>query len=237
MDTSVSVVIPSFNRYDALLRAITSVESQTHKVLEIIVVDDCSTDPRYKLLGQRETTAQLYVVSREKNSRDEYGYANLGQVRNDGVSKCRGRFVAFLDDDDVWFPTKLERQLSLMQSGGTKFSCGEAVTGKGVYDKSIHYPLYLGEVHWNYVSNKWGLRNGFPDRWTLDMLLKHNCCITSSVIVDRELLIDIGMFVTIRPPGEDYATWKKLLHETDCMYLIKPCLYYDSGHGGGQWWL
>ncbi|MEM8828125.1 MAG: glycosyltransferase family 2 protein [Cyanobacteria bacterium P01_G01_bin.19] len=101
----VSVVIPTYNRADLILRAINSVCSQTYQNWEIIVVDDCSED----------NTSAIVKEKIMNNSRLRY-YChsdNLGgsAARNTGIEQARGEYVAFLDSDDVWLPQKLELQL------------------------------------------------------------------------------------------------------------------------------
>ena len=99
----VSVVIPTYNRADLIDRAINSVIEQSYKNLEIIVVDDNSQDK----------TAE--VVNSLGDNRIHYYYhnTNLGgsAARNTGVNKSQGKYIAFLDSDDVWLPHKLENQL------------------------------------------------------------------------------------------------------------------------------
>jgi glycosyltransferase involved in cell wall biosynthesis len=100
----VSVIIPTWNRRDRLLRAVDSVLAQTHPVGEIIVVDDGSTD------GSAEALAQRYgdrvTCLRQAN-------AGVSAARNRGLAAARGRFLALLDSDDEWLPEKTAKQLAL----------------------------------------------------------------------------------------------------------------------------
>ena len=101
----VSVVIPTYNRADLILRAIASVCSQSYQNFEIIVVDDNSQD----------NTAEVVRELAERDSRISYypHSNNLGgsAARNTGIKKTTGKYIAFLDSDDVWLPQKLELQL------------------------------------------------------------------------------------------------------------------------------
>ena len=99
MDDLISVVIPAYNTSRFIGSAIESVLNQSYKNIEIIVVDDCSTDDTgSKLLGFRD---KIRVVRHEKNR-------GVAEARNTGIAECSGRLVAFLDGDDKWAPEKLE---------------------------------------------------------------------------------------------------------------------------------
>ena len=99
----VSVVIPTYNRGETLLRAIDSVLKQTYQNFEIIVVDDCSQENIAQLI--RDLNDNRLIFQRHSNNRG--GSA----ARNTGIEKARGEYIAFLDSDDVWLPQKLELQL------------------------------------------------------------------------------------------------------------------------------
>ena len=104
----VSVVIPTYNRGDRVIAAIESVLNQTYDNIEVIVVDDGSTDDTTEILGryaQKNDKVRYYCL--ERNG----GPAN---ARNFGVQKARGAYIAFHDDDDAWFRDKLDIQMSLM---------------------------------------------------------------------------------------------------------------------------
>ena len=102
----VSVVIPTYQHAHFVAQAISSVLSQTYCDLEVIVVDDGSTDDTQEIVaGFGE---QIRVVQHEKNS-------GLSAARNTGIQLSRGEYVAFLDADDIWLPEKLEKQIPLFE--------------------------------------------------------------------------------------------------------------------------
>ncbi len=105
---TVSVIIPTRNRAELLLRAVHSVLSQRWTDLELIVVDDASTDHTLEVLG-RIADPRLRVVRREKNGR-------AAAARNAGLAIARGSLIAFQDDDDIWLVDKLQKQVPHLQS-------------------------------------------------------------------------------------------------------------------------
>lgn len=104
----ISVIIPTFNRLEATIKSIESVFKQTYKNIEVIVVDDCSTDGSFEklnvLLGNK-----IILLQNHENS-------GAGTGRNLGVDNCSGNYIAFLDSDDEWLPTKLDEQYNLLVS-------------------------------------------------------------------------------------------------------------------------
>src|SRR5262249_44002403 len=101
METSVSVVIPAYDRAHTIERALSSVRRQSHSPLEILVVDDASSDTTREVVG-RIDDSRIRVLGLERN----HGPAG---ARNAGVAAAKGRWIAFLDSDDEWAETKLEK--------------------------------------------------------------------------------------------------------------------------------
>src|SRR6185312_15790823 len=100
----VSVVIPTFNRRHLILRAIESVVRQTYPRVEVIVVDDASTDGTVEFLESKRFKAPLRVIRLEQNS-------GPSAARNKGIAHASGKYVALLDSDDYWLPGKLAGQV------------------------------------------------------------------------------------------------------------------------------
>lgn len=107
----VSVVIPTYNRFNYLLNTIESVKKQTYSNIEIIVVNDCSTQKEYYEYDWKN----IIIVHLQQNSKQLFGYACAGYVRNQGIKLAKGKYIAFCDDDDIWFPNKIELQIKSMQ--------------------------------------------------------------------------------------------------------------------------
>jgi len=103
----VSVIIRTYNRAAYLCEAIESVFAQTFRDFELIVVDDGSTDATRDLLARYDGRLTPIILDHT---------ANQAAVMNAGIHAARGEFVAFLDDDDIWLPNKLQRQVALLDS-------------------------------------------------------------------------------------------------------------------------
>ena len=189
----VSVIIPTFNRFKFLLNTIQSIKSQTYDNIEIIVVNDRSSQKEYYEYDWEENN--IRIIHLEKNSKDIFGYVCHGLVRNNGINLASGKYIAFCDDDDIWFPNKIELQLKAMLLSGCKMSSIDGLIGNGVFDSKQTYKKYNAEACYNtlqqiykrYNSNL--LDTGFPDIWNLDFLKIHNCIICSSVVIEKQYWI------------------------------------------------
>ena len=241
----ISVIIPSYNRFKFLLRAIQSIRSQTYKNIEIIVINDCSDKEREKYHSYDWEKNGIKIIHLETNSKEIFGYPCVAYVRNFGISNCRSdsNYFSFLDDDDIFFsPQKLELQIAAMKRTGCKMSSTEALFGYGEYDSNKTYSKYNAEAHIDILKNVYkdtsflGDDGEFPEIWTKDFLKIHNCVICSSVVIDRSLLNNINNMRHISIAAlipEDYDCWLRATEYTDCVYIKEPCVYYDGDHGYG----
>jgi len=239
----VSVIIPSFNRYVYLLNTIKSIKEQTYKNIEIIVVNDCSTETEYYNHDWENTG--VTIIHLEKNTKNIFGFACAGYVRNKGIDISTGKYIAFCDDDDIWFPQKIELQIEAMKETKCKMSCTEGLIGDGIYNPEKKYNKYNSQHYYSTLRNIYQskgsglLNNGFPKIWNLDFLKVHNCVICSSVLIEKEILDKINNMkcVDMQPAkniSEDYDCWLRALEHTDSVYIEDICFYYDSGHGNGN---
>jgi glycosyltransferase involved in cell wall biosynthesis len=232
-------VIPTFNRFKFLLNTLESIKSQTYSTLEIIVVNDCSTEKEYYEYNWDDNG--IHIIHLNQNSRDIFGFPCVGHVRNKGIEKSTGKYIAFCDDDDIWFPTKIELQLNAMKKTGCKMSSTDALFGYGVYDVSRSYKKCNAEYHFDTLKNIYKskgsnlLDDGFPEVWTRDFISIHNCIICSSVLIEKEILDTINNMKCIPISScEDYDCWLRALEHTNSVYVQDSCVYYDTGHGYGQ---
>lgn len=233
----VSIIIPTYNRFKYLLNTINSIKEQTYKNIEIIIVNDKSTENEYYTHNFGEN---IKVIHLPKNTKEIYGFPCAGHVRNEGIKISTGKYIAFCDDDDTWLPNKLDLQLNAMNENNCKMSCTEGITGNGVYNKLNKYKKYNAEKHLEIIKNIFRekqsnlIENGFPKIWTLELIKIHNCAITSSVIIFKEILDKIHNFKNIKNGDEDYDCWKHALEHTNMVYVEEPCVYYDNSHGYGR---
>ena len=234
----VSVIIPSYNRFKYLLNTIDSIQKQTYKNIEIIVVNDASTQADYYSQGFHP---DVKVIDLEKNSKEIFGYACAGYVRNEGIQMSQGDYIAFCDDDDIWFPEKLQIQMKALLSSKEKMCCTDGLVGKGIYNPLNSYKKYNAEacfptihlIH-KYKGSIFMYDDRYPDIWTRDFLKVHNCIVCSSVLIEKDILIKIGGMRHLKNGQEDYDCWLRALEHTECVYLTDVCFYYDESHGDGK---
>jgi glycosyltransferase involved in cell wall biosynthesis len=234
----VSAIIPTYNRFVYLMNAIQSIKNQTYENIEIIVVNDCSTQKEYYEYDWSGNN--ITILHLDKNTKEIFGFPCAAFVRNKGIHISNGKYISFCDDDDIWLPKKIELQIFSMKENNCKMSSTDGFIGDGVYDSNKTYKMHNKECCYEYVNNIHKLRGnfyleqGFPKIWNLEFLKHHNFIICSSVIMEKEILEKIEYFRYIKPPGEDYDCWLKALEHTSSIYISEPCFYYDGGHGDGQ---
>jgi glycosyltransferase involved in cell wall biosynthesis len=234
----ISVIIPTYNRFQYLLNTLKSVKNQTYKNIEIIVINDCSTEKEYYSHDWKDD--DIKIIHLEVNSKKKFGFACAGYVRNEGIKISKGKYIAFCDDDDIWFPNKLELQLKAMKELSCKMSSTDGLIGNGVFDINKKYHVYNNEYFYqtlvNIYKNKNSnlLDNGIPDIFTLELIKIHNLIICSSVIIEKEILDKINNFKLVKNGQEDWDCWIRALDYTNCVYVKDICFYYDNLHGSGQ---
>lgn len=230
MNSLISVIIPTYNRFKNLLLAIESVKNQTYKNIEIIVINDGSTQEEYYNYDWKKENIKF--INLEKNSKLIFGFPCAGYVRNEGIKNSKGDYIAFLDDDDYFLPHKLELQINKLIESGLKMCSTDGLIGKGSYNKNCKYIKYNSECHFVTLKNKFNLvENKLPSIWTYDLIKKHNAIICSSVLIEKNILKKINYFENVINGSEDYNCWLKCLKHTNLIYIDKPCFYYDDNHG------
>jgi glycosyltransferase involved in cell wall biosynthesis len=246
----VSVIIPTYNRFKYLLNAIESVINQTYTNIEIIVVNDCSTQKEYYEYDFKAKYGDNFtIIHLEQNSKSKFGFACVGFVINKGLEIYSGDYFSTCDDDDIWFPNKIELQIKAMKESGCKMSCTDGLIGEGIYDKNKKYQKYNAEFYYNELQNIYKnkgsklLENGFPEIWNYEFINIHNCIIACSVIIHKDIMTKISKQLEIKMGGDlinneivyiDYEYWLRALKHTNCIYVNDICIYYDNGHGGGK---
>jgi len=172
-DPLVSVIIPTYNRANVMSRTLSSLVKQTYKNLEVIVIDDASTDDTEKVVRSFEGSLNLVYLKNKINLKLP------SRVRNIGLKAARGEYFALLDDDDEFLEKKIEIQLRTAQSLNEKvfILCNGYSTGKG---KPYAYDLQKpgGIIHWG--------KKFFPIKCELPQ--------PSSWFFHRELVDQVGYF-------------------------------------------
>lgn len=202
MSGLVSIVMPSYNTARFIKDSIESVLHQTYKNWELIIVDDCSTDDTEGVVSQYLQDSRICFIKNEKNS-------GAAISRNRALQEARGKWVAFLDSDDLWHPEKLEKQLAFMISNGYKFSFTD-------------YRIQLNGEWLPYVYTGPNVVN--------QRKMKDYCYFsTITVMYDREY-VGLIQIEDIRK-NNDYAMWLKIIKKADC-YRYPECLSYYIKHEG-----
>ena len=199
-----SVVIPTYNRLRYVQRAIKSVLEQTMQALEVIVIDDGSTDNTGNELKKQFPSINLY------SNRKNYG---VSHARNRGAELANGNWLAFLDSDDTWHPRKLEEQAKFLKSRNEIILCHtDEIWIRG--NKEIKQPVYL-----NKSDNQIFLKS-----------LQRCIICPSSVVIKKTAFFEIGKFREDLPVCEDYDLWLRTLINHKISYLSSQLVTKYGGH-------
>jgi glycosyltransferase involved in cell wall biosynthesis len=200
---NISVIIPTYNRANLLIRAIQSVLEQTMPAQEIIVIDDGSNDDTAAVMAQMFPQC-CYIHQPNKG---------VSAARNKGIATAQGEWLAFLDSDDEWLPGKLAAQRDLLQQNPNYKIChtneiwirnGKRVNQMKKHTKSGGY-IFL---------------NCLP-----------LCVISpSSVIIHRSLFKEIGVFDEQLPACEDYDIWLRICATNPVAFVEQPLIKKYGGH-------
>lgn len=226
-NVDISVIIPTYNRYELLMHTLCSVLSQTHDNYEVIVIDDGSTDNRYQDLVDYDG---IDILVKATNSKDLIGFACPGgRQRNIGIKESHGEYIAFIDDDDIWYKTKLQEQHSYIKDNNIEWCCTNAMKLMGAQTR-VFFPDKLTDLQDNpkYLQGLQSLLgNTFPKTIRHEHLCLINTVIASSVMISRKIVNDIGYFRHISD-SDDYDYWLSVSIKYNCYYTDKPLLLYRS---------
>ena len=200
----VSVIVPTYNRADFLVVAIKSILRQTYSNLELIIISDASPDNTTEVVNSFEDERIRYFEL-EKNLKLP------SAVRNVGISKAQGEFIAFCDDDDFWREDRLEKQIKCFEK---RHTIDMIATNSYLFPGYILPAMIL-----------------FKDRIiSYNELFSKQRIITPSVIIRRNILIDDKLFdedCNLKI-GEDWDLWLRILKNKDkSLLLLKECLVFN----------
>ncbi len=198
----VTVVIPTYNRYTLLKRAISSLTQQSHTVDEIIVVDDGSTDDTINITQDFPNIKYFFQENR-----------GVSSARNFGISKACNDWLAFLDSDDEWHKSKLQEQLEFHKQNPELLMSYTAE--KWVRDsKVVKIPKKFRKIGEDIFRENLSYCNIAP----------------SSVLLHKSLLDDVGVFDKSLEVCEDYDLWLRILCKHKIGLLNKTLITKYAGH-------
>ncbi|MDA3838156.1 MAG: glycosyltransferase family 2 protein [Candidatus Delongbacteria bacterium] len=197
----VSIIIPTHNRAELLKRAIESALNQTYSKHEIIVIDDGSTDNTKEIVDSFKNMRIKYL-------KNESSLGGAG-TRNVGIKHSSGEFIAFLDDDDIWYNNKLELQIKKIRESeeAVLCTCGLRVLYSKSKLKYFNFPK-LKDVDFN------------------SMLFNNRVGITSTALVKKAAIDEVGPFDISLPAREEYELWIRLSKIGKLVSVNKPLLDY-----------
>ena len=192
----VSIITPNWNCAKFIGETIKSVQAQTYQNWEMIIVDDCSTDNSEEVVEPyMQEDIRIRFLKNPKNS-------GAAVSRNYAMREAKGKWIAFLDSDDLWAPQKLEKQIRFMVENDYHFSChysediNEDGTSKQILTKSPKHISVFGMISYCWVG-----------------------CLT--VMYDAEYIGKVQ--IEDIKKNNDYAIWLKVIKKADC-YCLQECL-------------
>lgn len=193
----VSIITPSYKSKRFISQTIDSVLAQTYQNWEMIIVDDVSPDNSNKIIEEYcKKDSRIKLIKLEKNS-------GAAVARNKAIEESKGRYIAFLDADDMWKSEKLEKQIEFMQKNDYAFTytAYDTMTEEGLFEDKIIYP---------------------PLKITYKDLLKSNHIGCLTAIYDAKKLGKI--YMPLISKRQDYGLWLRILKKIDFAYGINEPL-------------
>ena len=196
----ISVIIPVFNAEKYLKSSIDSILNQTEKDIEIIVINDGSTDNSLEILNNlQKLDSRIKVISRE----------NRGVIEslNEAIKNSSGKYIARMDADDISFKDRLEKQFNYMEKNNLDLCGTSAITinEKGEEIGKIIRPENKKEI--------------------MKFTILHNPFIHPSVMFRREIVEKIGLYKKFKH-AEDYEFWTRIVFKYNVANIQEPLLYY-----------
>jgi glycosyltransferase involved in cell wall biosynthesis len=204
---SISVIIPTYNATKTVLATIASVQAQTHRDLEIIVINDGSTDNLLECLAPTVTDARVKIYS--------YPNGGLPVARNRGIARSTGEYIAFIDADDLWTPDKLELQLQALEAhpkAGLAYSWTYFMEEDGAHYHTDRPIWFQGDV-------------------LKDLMLWNFLCHGSNPLIRRSVIEAVGEFDPSLPSAEDWDYWLRIAAQWEFALVPQPQIYYRQSGG------
>jgi teichuronic acid biosynthesis glycosyltransferase TuaG len=206
----VSIIIPTFNRKNLLKETLDSILTQTYTDFELIIVDNCSKDRTDEFVKSCKDRRIRYF----QNQNNGIIAVNL----NFGIEKAQGEYIALCDDDDLWFPTKLEKQVAILESQkDVALVCTNGIH----FDENGDHGLFITK------------KRKTPYMTQAEVLVR-NMIIQSSTLFRKSTLESAGGPLNPSPDyfsAEEFELWLRML-KTERFYMIEEPLVKYRTHGG-----
>lgn len=203
MNDLVSIIMPSYNTARFIAETISSVLAQTYENWELIIVDDCSTDNTDEVVGELLSDTRIRYIKNEHNS-------GAAVTRNRALREAKGKWIAFLDSDDLWEPDKLQKQISFMKENGYRFS-------------------YTNYIEIDEESKPNGKIVSGPKRITKHGMYNYCWMGCLTVMYDADIVGLVQIADTKK--NNDYAMWLKVCKKTNCYLLNETLAKYRKRSG------
>lgn len=196
----VSVVIPVYNRIDTIEKAVESVRKQTYKNVEIIIIDDGSTDgtdDMLKKLAESENNIRIFIQD----------HKGANAARNFGIEKSKGEFIAFQDSDDEWLPDKLEKQIRYMEEKHLAV---------------CYCPFYLYGLNEKQIFPEDYQNRKKYEQELIQVLKCYNVVSTQTLVIRRHIISDVGIFDEDMLRFQDYEYVIRIIQKKHIGYISEP---------------
>lgn len=210
-ESLVSAIIPTYNRLGTICAAIDSVLAQTYSPIEIIVVDDGSTDDTIVRLSPYKDKIRIF---RQEN-------AGVSAARNAGVRVSQGPILSFLDSDDTWLPKKIERQVALLEAAGTSVACCISNAALHFNNGKVRTSFDSAGLHPPHVEGVW--------LNPAEVLATRFLMVNQGLVVRREEFDRAGGFQSNLKVLEDYDLALKLSLRGPWVFTSEPLTVWKQG--------
>lgn len=217
----ISVIIPTYNRESTIKRSIESVVSQTYPVLEILIVDDGSTDETIAVIEKEYAGRNIKIIRQN--------HKGAQAARNAGIKAARGKYIAFLDSDDEWLPEKLELQVEALKKDESAIICGDGYMQidwrNGIPE--AYRKLGIKQQPRNRKRLRLSGKSGFAYKY----ILRESFINFSSLLVSKENLMKIGLLDERVPSFQEWDTAIRLGKTNKFVFIQRPLFVYHMHDG------
>jgi glycosyltransferase involved in cell wall biosynthesis len=202
--TKVSAIIPTYNRLPMLKEAVDSILAQEFEDIELIVVDDGSTDGTSEEI--KKCGGRVKLLQQPQNR-------GVSAARNRGILQARGKYIAFLDSDDLWAKDKLKTQVTFLED-------------------NPQYPLCYTDEIWIRKGKRVNprIKHSKYSGWIFEKCLPLCIISPSSAVIRRTVFSKVGLFDEALPVCEDYDLWLRITARFPVFFLNRKLIIKRGGH-------